>query len=345
MTLLFFDGFESGNTTSRPEWVVGSLSVNSSVPRTGSYHMTSSTAATTGNNLLLPGGAVTQVIVGLAWYNATSVSLPVVYVYGDANTTQHLTVMHNSGGSGAIELRRGGTGGTVLATSTQTYPINQWRHMQVKATINATTGMCQVKIDGVTVIDYTGNTKNGGTNNSIDGLRFGGTNNNMHFDDLWVCDSVDATASQGRANNDWLGDLKISALLPTAAGDLTQFTPSTGANWSCVDEPVINTTDYVTSTAAGQRDLYQLADLPAGSANVYGVRVSTWSQKTDAGLMGVTHLVKENGVVTGDAAPRALSTTFGGTSSTTWWRRPSDNALWTPTDINALQAGQEATAM
>jgi hypothetical protein len=40
------------------------------------------------------------------------------------------------------------------------------------------------------------------------------------------------------------------------------FTPSTGTdNFACLDEAVPDTTDYVTASAPGATDTYELADL------------------------------------------------------------------------------------
>ncbi len=80
-------------------------------------------------------------------------------------------------------------------------------------------------------------------------------------------------------------------------------------------------------------------------STVYGVRVTSYAQKTDAGLEGIKHVIKENSVVTVDASPTALSSTFAFVHGATLYKKPSNSTLWTVTDVNALQCGFDSVAM
>ena len=106
----------------------------------------------------------------------------------------------------------------------------------------------------------------------------GCSSSGMNFDDLYVCDSA------GSTNNGFLGDCRIDTIYPSGAGNYTQFTPSTGSNYTCVDETAPNTTDYVDGATVGDRDSYALGNLSAlSSQTVYGVQVNAAILKDDAG--------------------------------------------------------------
>jgi hypothetical protein len=249
--------------------------------------------------------------------------------------------------SGFIEVRRGTSfsTGTLLATSTGHTAISAtaWRGAQVKGLMHTSAGQVTVSLDGVQVLD-TGVVQTAATSGSVSAIRFGqGTSgtNALWYDDFYVCDAVDATATQGRPNNDFLGDLRVQVLAPTGAGDVTQWTPNTAvANWTTVDETPPSATDYNSDATAGHQDLYALGDLTGTIATVFAVQESLYVGKSDAGSAQVKPLLKENSVATSEAG-QGLSTTAGPVFGALRGVRPSDGGLWTSTDVNALQAGAE----
>jgi hypothetical protein len=333
MTLLFFDGFEGG-TVIKPEWST-TPAIGTTTPRTGTYTMIG-----LGATLTIP--ASDKVTVGFAQQMNTASLTHYVKFLGDNGATTHLTVILSN--SSAVQLRLGTQTGTILATGTDIFPTSEWRHVQVQATIADSGGRCIVKVDGATWIDYTGDTKNGGTATTIDRVFVGGSasNSNSRFDDLWVCDGVDATATQGRPNNDFLGDLKVSVILPEAAGDSTQWTPSTGSNnWAVVDEPSANTSDYVSASTTGLRDLYALQNLPANSVAVYGVRMGLYVSKSDAGAASISSVIKDSLGTIATGAVYTLSTSWTGYNDVFRWVKPS-GGLWSVSDVNGLQAGMDS---
>lgn len=342
MTLLFFDGITNWVTTGVPkaEWTT----LTGPVATAGRDGSASGAGSATVAELTLPSAAATC-IFGLAHQVAVGTSVFGATTYGVSlriGNTDHLTLTWAA--TGHLQLRLGGGAGTILATATtQPYVESVWRQMQVKAVIHATAGSCVVKVDGVEVINYTGQT--GTASGSVTAIRhFATTATRLFIDDMYVCDAVDGTATDGRPNNDFLGDLSVKALRPTAAGDQTQWTPSTAPNWAAVDENPPNTTDYVSALAgSGLRDLYNLEDLPAsGFDTVYAIRQTAYAAKTDAGTAVLRLCLKENATVTTGAA-NALPTTYSGVRDVMRKVKPSNGTVFTPADVNALQAGFEAT--
>lgn len=265
---------------------------------------------------------------------------------GGVGATPQLTVRAENG---FIVLRRGNTGGTIIATAAVpdwVTPTVIYRSTNIWATLADTGGRCVVKVDGVTRIDFTGDTLATGVGTAtITGLLIGGGTSADRLADLVVCDEIDGTGiGQSLPFNTFPGDLNCIRVTPAANGNYTAFTPSTGVNHAAlVDELPANTSDYNTSTAAGQKDSYTLTDLPA-TASVLAVRETAYVAKTDAGAQGVKPFIREGGTDTLHATSYPLSTTFAYYAGIVRTVCPSTGVAWTVANVNGLEAGVESEA-
>lgn len=234
----------------------------------------------------------------------------------------------------SLGLYRGGTSssGTQLATATVAMPTSHV-HFEMRALIADSGGRVVVKINGSTVIDFTGDTQEHASTSTVSTIsRQGSTFSTRYFDDFWVCDTTGSAPY-----NTFLGDARVRTLVPTAAGSSTQFTPSTGSNWSCVDELPYSDTDYVASATSGHTDTYTTSDVPSGVASVLAVQVHGVALKTDSGAMSVKGAVK-SGATTYAGSAVALATT-----ATTFLdlrtTDPNTASAWTVSGVNALEVG------
>lgn len=341
MTLIHYDSFETSGTYPKnsPGCSWASQNTTNLVSRTGTFCLRFSSG--TPQILMLPAAA--KYTFGFAyWMDSFANNTAPISVFGDAGVTQHLTLTIES--TGVINLRRGNQSGTIIATATPLWPgTGQWRSIQFQATISDTVGTCKVRLDDVEVINFTGDTKNGGTNSTIDKVQLlisGGLSN---ADDFWVCDGVDATATQGVPNNDFLGDLSVAPLRPSGNGTYSQLLGSDGNstdNYLLVDEVGPNTTDYVGSATTGQHDLYVMQDLPTATSAVIAVQPVLVAQKSDAGTANLKPMIKENSVETLDTAV-ALSTSWATMAGAIRCKKPSAGTAWTAADVNGMEAGME----
>lgn len=339
MTLLFMDGFQDPALLPKAEWSVG---VAATTGRDGSTN-----GAVRHTSTVLPVCTLSSTaaicIAGTAHRNNSLADVPdSIFIYRDTAGTNQLFVMLTSGG--LIEVRRGFSNGTILGTSSGHTPVAgaSWHYFEVKANLHTSTGSVTIKLDGVTVLTLTGQQTSTTISNVAFVLRQAAASSNTDWDDWYICDAVDATATQARANNDFLGDIRIQTIYPTGVGDTTQMTPSSAvANWTTVDETPPVTTDYVSDNAVGDRDLYALGDLTGNITTVYAIRESIYVGKTDAGNALLKPVIKESGgTVTVDTA-QAVALAAAGIHGSLKAARPSDSGSWTTTDVNALQAGQE----
>lgn len=329
MAQLYFEGFELGAPA---DWSWGTG---------GTVTTTASTAYGYGQALSFTGVTISKSIAATAdiylgfRYSTTASntgSQGVFRLHGDGGTTEHIRLWWSSSTTLAV-----GRGTTVVATASVNEPLlGAWVFVEVRATIADTGGRCVVRIDGQTVIDFTGDTKNGGTATTVDSLQFvgAGSGTTRYIDDLYVNDAT-GTAP----NNTFYGPCRVYALAPTGPGTDTQFTASSGANWTCVDEQPASATDYVSAATIGTRDTYALADLPGSVSAVYGVRPTAIAKSSDGAAVNLKTAVRSAGTVYGGTI-----TPLGATDaaiSTVRSVDPATAAAWTVAGVNAAEAGFE----
>lgn len=228
-------------------------------------------------------------------------------------------------------------GSTILGISTTSLRNREWYYIEMKHTINDSTGAVDVRINGVTEISLTNQDTKVGSATTAEGVRFWGVstlNNNYTFDDIYVCDD------SGSANNDFLGSIHVDGILPNAAGDSTDFTPSAGDNYAAVDDdPQDDDTTYVEDSTSSNRDLYNYEAMSSVST-ILGVMVNTTGRETDGTNFTLVTVVQSDTTVDTDAG-----TVLGTTSYTTvTWvieQDPDTSSAWTESGINAAQFGVE----
>lgn len=352
MTLLFFDSCNQAATYPKPEWFFPSDPWINQAGRDGSANGAASTERGRAYQLILPSAASTCILgTGLYLGNSAfgvTTNMPIQFV---RSGTVELIIQVNS--SGFLEVRRTSGTGTLLGTTSghAAWATNSWRHLQVKVNLHTSTGSVEVKIDGVTGLSLSG-VQTAVTSGAVtmiqiqSGQAGSGSSNQVRLDDLWVCDGVDASSTQGRPYNDYLGDLKVATLVPDGAGDATFWTPSTGANYAAVDESPPNTTDYVAASSSdtGVRDLYTLQDLPSNALEVLAMRPNLYVGKSDVGFARIAPCVKQDGVVGTDAPLIVSSVGYSSLAGEVRTTRASDGTPLTVADLNNTQAGFEVAA-
>jgi hypothetical protein len=236
--------------------------------------------------------------------------------------------------NGTIELKRGAT--VVASSAAGVMPIGVWSYVEASATINDTTGVFEVKVNGITAATFNGDTKNAGTNTTIDAVQIylTGFNYTHYIDDFYICDDT-GSAPQ----NSYLGEVRIHALVPNGAGSLTQMTPSAGANYTTVDELPYSATDYVRGSS-GQTDLYTASDLPGGVSTIFGVQANAIAKKTDAGNLSGRTKIKAGTTTVSGTTTALISSDIVLTDVRAL--NPDTSTAWTTGDINSLEVGVEA---
>lgn len=230
--------------------------------------------------------------------------------------------------------------GDANATEVVTVPIDMsgYHHVEAKCYAHDTSGYVQVKIDGVLVIDYgpTDTKKNASTN--IRRIVFGPHNSNSidtYIDDVIIMDTT------GSYNNDFIGDVRIHRLNPSADTAQKDFTASTGIdNYALVDDND-GDTGYVYSSTSGDEDIYALENSPAGAANIKAVGVVQQARKEGAGSRGVTPLLY-SGTATSTGSEQNLGVDYV-VQVDVVETDPNTGAAWGTAGIDAAQLGVKVT--
>ncbi|MFA5345390.1 MAG: hypothetical protein WC315_03870 [Candidatus Omnitrophota bacterium] len=232
--------------------------------------------------------------------------------------------------NGAIQVCRGGT---VLGT-TADYIITPgiWKYLELKIKCHSSTGTYELRINGVNVLSGTGANTKAGTHDYHDGFRLTGIDDDLpKVDDFYFLDTSGAT------NNDFLGNIRVETIRPDANGDSTQFTPSSGNNYACVDETVVNDdTDYVEDSTSGHQDLYGYSATTL--TTIKGLMICTDCRDTDVTDYNLKTSCKSGATDSDDAGQSVGSTSFV-TLKRILETDPNTSSAWTQTDLNAAQFG------
>jgi hypothetical protein len=340
MALLFMDGFDAEDFSSKWTGATTSTMTTTASSRFG--------AGKCLTNLSSPSFYVTKAITpsarvtaGCACYLAQSNDYIDMAFFGDGASTRHVTITVNAA-TRLLEVHRGLRTGTLLATGTTAITASVWTYIEAQTTISDTTGTVTVRINGSATpdISFTGDTKNGGTNTTIDGVQFliapifGA---NCYMDDVYILNST------GSANTDFLGDVRVHTLFPSNNGAYSQLTGSDGNsvdNYQLIDEEPFSSTDYAGASATGSRDTYTMANLPVGVSGVLGVQSNFVAAKSDSQLISAKPaLLSGGGLYYG--ATRVLSAPPYCVYSDMYNTNPATSSSWTVADVNNLESGME----
>jgi len=230
---------------------------------------------------------------------------------------------------------------TLLGTGIAALATNTWYYIEMRVFIHASAGAVEVRVNGVADITLTGVNTKGATSSVATAEYFqlrSPAGSAVNLDDLYVRTESSATEVTGG----FLGDVKVKPYYPNGDGTYSAMTCSTGTtHYTLVDESTPNTTDYVSSSTALQKDSYNFQDA-SETGSIKAVQVSAYSYKADAGFRGVDVFVK-SGATEAFAASQPLSTT-GKYAMKVWDQDPNTSADWSQTNLNAAEFGVRISA-
>jgi hypothetical protein len=243
--------------------------------------------------------------------------------------------------------------GTVLGTTSSGLNLNSYAHIEFKVTFHPSAGTVDVWINGVNRLSLTGQNTRATANSSANAVYIGNPSINPNnqvgtwdYDDIIVYDGQ-ATDANGNADiTGPIGDCGLAWLLPTGAGTTTQFTPDTGSNFARVNEATPDgDTSYAESATVGNIDTYAMGDLAGTVTTIKSVASIQYAKKTDVGARGMKAELRSGGGNAAHATEIALGNSYLYYFSN-WGRNPNNGspADWTPTAVNALEAGQQVSS-
>ena len=238
----------------------------------------------------------------------------------------HVTIVPNSG------VLRAYKGTTLLATSAaNAFTPFTWNVLECMFTPADSGGRFVVKINGVTVIDFTGDTKNAGTTGKINTVRLGVVTT-MNIGEMFVDDIVISDSAYPGTGGLWV-------LPVTANGSLQEWTASTGAQYEFVDDLPGDFTDYIyaSGAVADVDSNFEFANLPLTPTSIGAVMLVAQARAAAPGSVPVRTIAYSGATV-------ANGTAVGVDVGTVALRQimdvdPATSAAWNEAGVNALKGG------
>lgn len=274
----------------------------------------------------LPTSSAT-VIVG---FNAKWTSLGNSYAwvlcfYG--NTAAGPRLCLTSGGELQIRDQYGTLIGTTTGANIQ---ANVWSHIEVKMICGAA-GSAVVRVNGITKLTTGTFDSRIASETLYRHLNFQGTPT-VYFDDIYCCDG------SGSLNNDFLGVKQVVAIMPNAAGDSTQWTPSAGDNYATLDERPPSEADYVQTDTPNNLDLYNFEALSSLTGGVVGVQLNVLVKSTVDGFPWTVKFPFK-GTAQSDGDDVVVTSGTSTYMSRLLETNPDTGNPWELSEINAAQFG------
>ena len=220
------------------------------------------------------------------------------------------------------------------------FELNTWNYFEIKCKIgDGSAGHIVARLNEQELINWTGdNHYSGATGLQISRFycvldRYW----DIQFDDLYIA------GSNGSYNNDFLGDVRIDVINPNGAGNHTNLTPSAGNNYDCVNEVIIDESDYVEGANLGDIDSYSYPDVPTDldDAAIYAIDIRNIAQRTAASdNIKIDGLIRTGSTDYNASADLSLSDSWSN-KNFIFERDPSDSNPWTQAKINACEFGVE----
>lgn len=239
--------------------------------------------------------------------------------------------------NGTISMTRGGT---VLTggTSTYTVPINCWNWMEVKAMISnsITANSCQVKINGVLVIDIPAGQDTQNTVNSYaSSITFRAMNDNCFYDDIIL---------QTGIGSDFIEETCIATLLPSGNGYFSNFTGNdndSSNNYLLVSDtnPDYENT-YVESDVIGGKDLYSFPTISTTANSIVAIGADINCRKSDIGFKQICSVARINSIEQ-DGPTIHMHDTYAYQIQDILPINPETGLSWSQSEAEALQLGQK----
>ena len=196
-----------------------------------------------------------------------------------------------------------------------------WQCLEVHYKISDTVGTLTIRIDGVQVFTFSGDTKPG-SDSTVDNIRFensSGGSPAFYADDFALDDA------------DWCGLGYYVGLTADGAGDSTQWTPTGGANYANVEIPA-NDSTYNSGTT-GQTDNYALTNPSIGTSSILRVIPFARANNPAGGTLNVGLRTYATNYGTTVTTPTSL-TWLPGAEYTT---HPNSGNAWGASELDSLE--------
>jgi hypothetical protein len=261
----------------------------------------------------------------------------------------HVSAALNKDGTFTLIRNETGVGGSlvVLAQSSEGLTSNAWAYVEFRWTIDIAAGTFDIRVNGVPVLTYTGRTRSNNVLHSNLGVwnavhLLGAASEPSPFAVMRMCDLylADLASADPDDVSDFLGDGVIQTILPNGAGASSLWSPSSGANWECVDDRPAPDGDGTTisATATATKDTYPFEDIPPVSV-VKGIHVNILARKEEEGSAVLAPVVRQSGTDYLGTPQGVAGITYDRYLTQAWDLNPATNEKFTAAEVNGGEFG------
>jgi len=292
---------------------------------------------------VLPNSVYTLGFACRIWLNALPTTAASTMMLVDMRNTSNASMCNlRLETDGRISAYRGGSGagwsggGTLLGTSAApAFISNAWQHVEVKMFSDGAAGTIEVRVNGVTVLNLTGQNTLGAAGPCTQ-FACGPVSSGVIPDYYWYMKDMVVWDTTGSFNNNFMGSVSVKELIPD--GDVSANWAVTGSatHFGAVNEaPPDDDTKYIYAvTPAPAADVMSLTNLPVDVTTVRGLMVINRAKNTDGGDGKL-----QAGLISG--ASTQLYTDRQITTAYTYWTDisetdPATAAAWLPGAVNAM---------
>jgi hypothetical protein len=345
MAIIWIEGFEEFGTTLNaapsPTGVMARKYYN--IAAESSFRIVSGRYAglavqlTTASCLFGPGGMTTNASLGVGCAVQFSALATYEFLTFYNNTFRGCNLRLTSAGELAVYC----TDTLLGTTSGAAIVAGQWYYIEFHIASSSSTGQVHVGVNGVTKLTLTNQNTKGSNANSYHTLfQFKGNASVVLTVDDVYCYDYDNTVFTRTFP---FGVQQVATIFPTGAGSSTQWTPSAGSNYACVNETIVDDdTSYVSPSTTSLQDLYafgSVSNLLSGTP--LAIQVNT-DPRVTSGSATLYHLCSTNTSswpLGGRASQGSISGTNYGTYRTVWECNPATDTSWTIGTVNSTNYG------
>lgn len=227
-----------------------------------------------------------------------------------------------------------GAARTLIAASDPIITANSWQHIEAKIIADAVVGSCEVRVNGVTVLNVTDiDLGSSGCTQISFGMPAGKIGNSLNA----FIDDIVTWNDDGDDNNDFLGQQRVETIWTVGDEAASDWVRNTGADdYAAIDDnPPDEDTTYL-SGDTGNISEFSLGTLPPETEEIRGVYVPTMGKLIAAGVGNV-----QTSLVSGADVSEGPDQTF--TTAYTYWG--SVHEFDPATDLRWTKAGLEAAIL
>ena len=277
----------------------------------------------------------TELFFGFAINARTLDSQNILFAYTDdpGVKTNFLSILLSA--AGEVVVRRTSTG--IATSAVGVITTNTWYYFEVWFKPLNTNGRAVVYVDGVKVVDFTGDTT--ADREFINAFSFSGNSGDNSGYGGMLLDDIVVNSADGAVNNTYPGMVRLLPIRPDSTGTNSDWTRA-GVDLGSDEAQLRNGTwEFAMMQTPDADDLQdavpEIPDLPAG-ATITNIVLSVRA-KVEAGAGVIAPLVIANG--TSDISADQTLVSAWRYYQYAWAVNPDDSAAWDEADLSLLKIG------